>query len=297
MQTAYTPLREQLDASTQNRSMFSKHPETTILEHKTTRKQNVSSECDKKHWCSKISRSRGGNRPTSSLTTKMVSPHSSTDYIRRTENVSCCSSAWRLLNYYRAKRNFNVVLCVLSSLTLSGLILFFIYPRTIHMELYNFNHTLVRVCNYTTGVNVTIENLQTVFSLSNTNYFPVKLKDSKVIVGLRDNNMTLHYFYDFELLQKIDEVCDQRSYCTGLASAVQDWEWRIAEISNVGLIVLWDSCKTGDLLLQVVVQQYVYEFLGQRQVKIPSVVKKIFSTTCEGCNTHSDRPDSTLIPM
>jgi len=291
MNAAYTALRDEIDASTQNKGTQTKLLEP-VLPNSRSRRNNFSSQKDRQHWWYSISKSC--NRPSPAGSTKVTSPHCSTDYIRRTENVSCCSSALRLLNYYRAKRYFNKLLCVLFSLTIGGLILFFIFPRTIHFELYNFNHTLVRICNYTTGVNVTVENLQTVFSLSNPNYFPVRLKDSKVALGLEDNNMTLSYFYNFELVQKIDDDCEQRSYCTGLASSVENWEWRIAEISKMGLLVLKDSCKAGDVLLQVIVQQYVYQFLGVRKVRIPSVVKKTFSTTCEGCATNRHETNRTL---
>jgi len=283
MNASYTPLRDEIDAGTQNKGTETQHLEPVLSNIRCT-KYNVSSQNERRNWFVRICRSC--NRPAPAGSTKLPSPHCTTDYIRRTENDSCCSSAMRLLNYYRAKRYFKKLLCLLFSLTIFGLIVFFIFPRTINVELYNFNHTLVRICNYTAGVNVTVEDLQTVFSLSNPNYFPVQLKDSKVTLGLRDNNMTLRYFYDFELEQKIDVDCEQQNYCTGLASSVEDWEWRIADISEMGLLVLEDSCKSGDVLLQVIVQQYVYQYLGMRKVRIPSVDKKIFSTTCESCATN-----------
>jgi len=294
---AYTPLREQIDVGITTPVSSSTEPLAAIPPNSRFKNHNFTAESDRQRWWTRIIQSHNLSRSSIVVPAKAPSPFSSTDYIRRTEKITCCSSAWRLLSHYRAKRSFNIVLCVLSSLILSGLILFFIFPRNIHLELYNFNDSLVRICNYTAGVNVTIENLQTVFSLSNPNYFPVKLKDSKAIVGLRNSNMTLRYFYDFELVQKVDEECEQRTYCTGLASSVDNWVWRINEISKFGLVVLEDSCKTGNLLLQVVVQQYVYQFLGQRQVKVPSVVKKIFSTTCEGCaiNPHPTKETPTAM--
>merc|ERR1719419_824501 len=109
-----------------------------------------------------------GKKRSTSLSHRASSPYCSTDYIRITENVSCCTRIY----YFWTRKNFCVFFTLLLCLTLGGMVFFFIFPRAVKVDLYGFQDTLVRVCNTTSFINVTIEDLKTVFSVTNDNYFP-----------------------------------------------------------------------------------------------------------------------------
>merc|ERR1719193_1748164 len=103
MDAAYTTLREEIGAGTLSKGTETKHLEP-IPSNGRSPKYNFPSRNDTQHWWGRICRSC--NRPAPAGSSKLPSPHCTTDYIRRAENDSCFASAIRLLNYYRAKRYF-----------------------------------------------------------------------------------------------------------------------------------------------------------------------------------------------
>jgi len=284
MDDSYAPLKEEVES--QDTPLGISLKQTDHL--KSQRDWNAQTQNNLETWRF----GKGGRKLRStSLSHRASSPYCSTDYIRIKENVSCCTSVY----YSWTRRNVYVFFTLLLCLTLGAMVFYFIFPRTVMVELYGFEDTLVRICNKTSLVNLTLENVKTVFSISNDNYFPVSFEESTISLSIVvDSNIIPNRFYNFEMVQKIGENCQGRTYCPDMESPTETKEWRIANNSIETLEILMSNCKRGQLQIMLQLKQYRYTFLGLRRLRKPKNGNETYSTQCEECVAQTLPPNESL---
>jgi len=220
---------------------------------------------------------------------RSLSPFSLTDYVKRTRKKD--NSFYRFCNVIDNKRRTRPaciygMLLLLLFIALIGLVLFFTHQRLIHIKMYEFSSTLVRVCNDTEGVSVTFEVLKTIFSVENPNYFPLTLSWAKLKIGFQSWNRTCNeslHEYKFEITQTIQKSCKQKSFCTGLESFVNTRKFVINGMNHFESDLFLNSCHSNSIVIEVVVETIYYMFLGREQRKSSTAPPKLFSTPCSSC--------------
>merc|ERR1712113_1015588 len=100
----------------------------------------------------------------SNASDRTSSPPNRTDYARKNEKIGS------LLNPYRWRPTMCVGVSALLILTLAAILLFLLVPRKVEVGLWNWADSGVRVCNVTSGTNLTLQEVGATISVHNPNF-------------------------------------------------------------------------------------------------------------------------------